>query len=62
MVFFTDFIKTGKTRAVVRVTLVNQGPCAYLRETYGDYITIERIINQSGSGGYKILNEHGNSD
>ena len=31
-----------------------------MRETYGDLITVERIINQNGGGGYKIFNENGN--
>ena len=30
-----------------------------MRETYGDFITVERTINASGGGGYKILNENG---
>jgi structural maintenance of chromosomes protein 6 len=30
-----------------------------MRETYGDLITVERVINQSGGGGYKIFNENG---
>ena len=30
-----------------------------MRETYGDLITVERVINQNGGGGYKIFNENG---
>lgn len=55
-----DFVKTGKSRAVVRVTLANKGQGSYKRDTFGDYITIERTINAtSGGGGYKILNQQG---
>jgi len=54
-----DFIKTGRSKAVVRVTLSNQGRNCYQPDVYGDFITIERTINATGSGGYKILNERG---
>lgn len=53
-----DFVKTGKSKAVVSVTLINKGKGSYKRNTFGDTITIERTINASGSGGYRILNEH----
>ncbi|XP_046453349.1 structural maintenance of chromosomes protein 6-like [Daphnia pulex] len=53
-----EFIKTGKSKAVVSVTLLNKGKGSYKRNTFGDTITIERTINASGSGGYRILNEH----
>lgn len=55
----SDFIKTGRNRAVVKVTLRNVGQGCYQPELYGDYITIERVINTTGGGGYRILNEHG---
>ena len=54
-----DFIKTGKSQAVVKVTLSNKGRGSYKHETFGDYITVERTINASGGGGYKIQNEQG---
>lgn len=54
-----DFIKTGRSKAVVRVTLSNKGRNSYQPEVFGDFITIERTINATGSGGYKILNERG---
>ncbi|EFX80525.1 putative SMC6, structural maintenance of chromosome protein 6, copy B [Daphnia pulex] len=53
-----DFVKTGKSKAVVSVTLINKGKGSYKRKIFGDTITIERTINAStGSGGYKIFNE-----
>ena len=44
---------------MVRVTLSNKGQGSYKHETFGDYITIERIINAAGGGGYKIQNQQG---
>lgn len=39
---------------------MNKGQGSYKRETYGDYITIERSISAAtGGGGYRILNEQG---
>ena len=53
----TDFVNTGKSKAVVSITLSNKGQGSYKREIFGDSITVERTINAStGSGGYKILN------
>ncbi|XP_057377924.1 structural maintenance of chromosomes protein 6-like [Daphnia carinata] len=55
-----DFVKTGKSKAVVSVTLSNKGQGSYKRDIFGDTITIERTINAStGSGGYKIINHLG---
>jgi len=54
-----DFIKTGRNKAVVKVTLLNKGLSAYQNDVYGDLITVERSITMSGSGGYRILNEQG---
>ena len=54
-----DFVKTGKSKAVVSVTLINKGKGSYKRDIFGDAITIERTISAStGTGGYRILNEH----
>lgn len=55
-----DFVKTGKSKAVVSVTLLNKGQGSYKRDIFGDTITIERTINAStGSGGYKMINHLG---
>ena len=54
----TDFIKTGRSQAKVRVTLTNGGPDAFMPDIYGDYIIVERTIKDKG-GGYKIMNERG---
>lgn len=56
---FLEFIKTGRNKAVVRITLSNMGQGCYQQDIYGDYITIERVINAAGGGGYRILNEQG---
>lgn len=56
-------MKTGKSKAVVQVTLVNKGEGAYQRDVFGDFITIERSISadRARGGGYKLLNERGAS-
>jgi len=41
------------------VTLANRGEESYKPEVYGDEITIERTLNKSGGGGYKIKNSDG---
>jgi chromosome segregation ATPase len=45
--------------AVVRVTLVNEGPDAYRTDTYGKRITVERTIVKGGSSNYKLLSSQG---
>jgi len=45
--------------ARVRVTLVNQGPDAFQPGTYGPTITVERIIQQSGTTQYRLLDAQG---
>ena len=45
--------------AKVRVTLYNQGDDAFLHETYGDFITVERAISHRGYNGYKLLDCNG---
>eukprot|EP00976_Prorocentrum_cordatum_P093429 1189357-Prorocentrum_minimum.AAC.2 len=44
-----EFIKHGCNYALVSVTLRNEGPEAYEPERYGDSITVERKIMQSGA-------------
>ena len=46
--------------AIIRVTLLNEGPDAYRPETYGNRITIERTISRSGGGSYKIMDVKSN--
>lgn len=41
------------------VTLANKGEEAFKPDVYGDEITIERTLNKSGGGGYKIKNSDG---
>lgn len=43
------FIKAGCPEARISITLWNEGPEAYLPDTYGDEIIIERRIGRSAS-------------
>ena len=43
------------THAKIRVKLLNKGSDAFQHDTYGDYVTVERIIDRGGGGGYKLL-------
>jgi hypothetical protein len=45
--------------AILRVTLLNEGPDAYKAENYGNRITVERRISKGSSGGYKLLSFNG---
>ena len=48
------------THAKVSVTVRNEGPDAFQHDTYGDKITVERIIPRTGTGGgYKLYNADG---
>ena len=49
------------SRAIVRVTVLNMGDDAYLREKYGDEITVERTIDKTGTtvNPYKLLDKNG---
>lgn len=51
--------ESGDCIARVQVTLLNGGDDAYEHDTYGDTITIERVIPLSGSGVYKLLDHEG---
>jgi hypothetical protein len=42
-----------------QVTLWNTGEDAFQHSTYGDWITIERVIKTAGGTQYKILNSAG---
>ncbi|XP_046814733.1 structural maintenance of chromosomes protein 6 isoform X1 [Vespa crabro] len=52
-----DFIKKGKSVAVIEITLINKGCMAYKHDIYGDWITIIRSIGKRS--GYKIKNWQG---
>jgi len=43
-----DFIQKGHNRAIVQVTLKNEGEDAYKKEIYGASITFQRTINDNG--------------
>ena len=43
------------THAKIRVKLLNKGSDAFQHDTYGDYVTVERIIDRGGGGGYRLL-------
>ena len=45
------------THAKLRVKLLNRGPDAYQHDVYGDYVTVERILDRSGGSSYKLLDE-----
>jgi chromosome segregation ATPase len=55
----SKFVQDGKQQAVISITIRNTGNDAYLPEEFGDRITIERKINHSGGGAFKILNAAG---
>ena len=52
-----DLIRKGSTatHAKLRVKLLNRGSDAYMHDVYGDFITIERIIDRQGGGGFRLL-------
>lgn len=54
-----SLIKEGETRAVIRVVLNNVGQEAYEKERYGDEIRVERMVDASSSGSYKIKSATG---
>ena len=52
-----DFIQKGFQRAVVQVTLRNEGEDAYKPEVYGRAITFQRNITANGHSTVVIMNE-----
>ncbi|BGP23866.1 DNA repair protein rad18 [Rhodotorula toruloides] len=54
-----DLIMEGKPSARVSVTLANKGEDAFMPHIYGGEITVERVLNKTGSGSYKIKNAEG---
>ncbi|KZV80287.1 P-loop containing nucleoside triphosphate hydrolase protein [Exidia glandulosa HHB12029] len=49
------YIKEGKTYAVVRVTIKNQGEDAYRADVYGSRIIVERRFTAEGASSFKIF-------
>ncbi|GAA6061381.1 hypothetical protein JCM10212_000641 [Sporobolomyces blumeae] len=54
-----DLIMEGKPSARCCVTLANRGEDAFENDVYGNEITIERTMNKTGGGGYKVKNADG---
>lgn len=54
-----EFVRVGQSKAVVAVTLSNEGSEAFKRELYGDSITVERSISATGTTKYKFRDAHG---
>ncbi|GAA6031089.1 hypothetical protein JCM8097_003999 [Rhodosporidiobolus ruineniae] len=54
-----DLIMEDKPSARCSVTLANKGDDAFQHHIYGDSITVERTMNKSGGGAYKIKNHEG---
>ncbi len=52
-----DFIQKGHQRAVVQVSLRNEGEDAYKPEVYGKAITFQRTINDNGTSAVLIMDE-----
>ncbi|KJE93467.1 hypothetical protein CAOG_04255 [Capsaspora owczarzaki ATCC 30864] len=56
-----ELIKTGADRAVVRITLSNEGLFAYRPAQFGKRIIVERVFLKSGSSSYKLINGETNA-
>ncbi|KAK0724778.1 hypothetical protein B0H67DRAFT_483111 [Lasiosphaeris hirsuta] len=54
-----SFVKEGCERAVLSVKIKNQGQDAYKHDIYGDSIVVERHFSKTGSSGFKIKTEMG---
>ena len=52
-----DFIQKGFQRAVVQVTLRNEGEDAYKPKVYGKAITFQRTITENGQSAVFIMDE-----
>ena len=53
----TDFIQKGHQKAVIQVSLRNEGEDAYKPETYGGAITFQRTITDNGQSAVFIMDE-----
>jgi ATPase subunit of ABC transporter with duplicated ATPase domains len=54
-----DFVKSGTDKALIRVTLRNDGMDPFKHEEFGDSIDIERSITKEGQTQYKIKGQRG---
>uniref|UniRef100_A0A182W032 Peptide methionine sulfoxide reductase B1, chloroplastic n=1 Tax=Anopheles minimus TaxID=112268 RepID=A0A182W032_9DIPT len=54
-----ELIKHGESQAVIEIHLENTCFDAYEKERFGSRIICERTIQATGSGSYKLKNEHG---
>ena len=52
-----DFVQKGRRRAVVQVTLRNDGEDAYKPELYGKAITFKRTISDTGASAVSLVGE-----
>ena len=52
-----DFVQKGSRRAVVQVTLRNDGEDAYKPELYGKAITFKRVISDKGASAISLVGE-----
>lgn len=43
------------THAKLQVKLLNKGSDSFQHDVYGDYITVERILDKSGGSNYRLL-------
>ena len=53
----TDFIQKGHQKAVIQVSLRNEGEDAFKPEIYGKAITFQRTINDNGQSAVFIMDE-----
>merc|ERR1719357_433365 len=55
-----DFIQKGHSKAIVQVTLKNEGEDAYKSDVYGPSITFQRTINENGQSSVFIKDHRQN--
>ncbi|EGD94533.1 DNA repair protein Rad18 [Trichophyton tonsurans CBS 112818] len=54
-----SFVKEGKESATIIVRIKNRGDGAYLPDTYGESIIVERHFTRSGSSGFRLKSKSG---
>ena len=52
-----DFVQKGSRRAVVQVTLSNEGEDAYKPDVFGEAITFKRTITDAGASAVSLVGE-----
>lgn len=55
-----EFLSEGATSGAVTVTLSNRGRDAYKRETFGDFISVQRQISGDNTSSYVLMGSDGN--